>query len=152
VLTKARNISVGKKAREFALPATNGGVCEILLDIDCKKADSLDLVISNKAGERVVMKYNASGKTFSFDRRTSGIVNFSQDFPAVTVAPTFNTDNKLSLRIFIDKSSMEVFGNGGKFAMTNLVFPNEPYSQISVSAFGGKATIDNLKIFPIKEL
>lgn len=151
--TKAGNISVGKKAREYALPAANGGVCEILIDIDSKKADSLDIVISNKAGERVVMKYNASDHTFSFDRRASGIVDFSQDFPAITVAPTFNTDNnKLSLRMFIDKSSIEIFGNGGKFVMTNLVFPTEPYSQISVAAFGGNARIENLKIYPIKEL
>lgn len=150
--TKTGNISVGKKAREYALPAANGGVCEILIDIDSKKADSLDIVISNKGGERVVMKYKASDRTFSFDRRASGIVDFSQDFPAVTVAPTFNTDNRLSLRMFIDKSSMEVFGNGGKFVMTNLVFPTEPYSQISVAAFGGNARIENLKIYPIKEL
>lgn len=150
--TKAANISVGKKAREFALPAANGGVCEILLDIDCKKADSLDIVISNKGGERVVMKYNTANRIFSFDRRASGIVDFSQDFPAVTVAPTFNTDSRLSLRVFIDKSSMEVFGNDGKFVMTNLVFPTEPYSQISVSAFVGNARIENLKVYPIKEL
>ena len=87
---------------------------------------------------------------FSFDRCKSGIVDFSQDFPAVTVTPTFENDNKIALRIFIDKSSVEVFGNDGKFVMTNLVFPTSPYTTLSVSADGGSARIGNLSIFPIK--
>jgi len=98
------------------------------------------------------MRFNPSNHTLSFDRRHSGIVEFSQDFPAVTVAPTFDNGKKVSLRIFIDKSSMEVFGNNGKFVMTNLVFPNEPYSTLSVTADGGNARIENLKIYSIKKL
>ncbi len=146
------NKSIGKNPREFALPASNDGVCEILLDLDCKKADSIDIDIANKAGEFVTLRYNSSDNTLSFDRRHSGIVDFSQDFPAVTVAPTFDNSKKVSLRIFIDKSSMEVFGNGGKFVMTNLVFPTKPYSTISIAAKGGNAKIENLKVYSIKEL
>lgn len=149
---KARNKSVSRKAREFALPASNGGVCEILLDLDCRKADSISIKIANKADEFVMLRYNPSDHTLSFDRNHSGIVDFSQDFPAVTVAPTFENGNKISLRIFVDKSSMEVFGNNGKFVMTNLVFPTSPYSTLSISSDGGSAKIENLKIYSIKEL
>ena len=152
VITKINNKTIGKNAREFALPVFNDGVCEILLDLDCKKADSINIKIANKAGEFVTLRYNSADNTFSFDRRHSGIVDFSQDFPAVTVAPTFENGKKVSLRIFIDKSSMEIFGNGGKFVMTNLVFPTKPYSTISIAAAGGNAKIANLKIYSIKEL
>ncbi len=151
-VVKINNKSVGKKAREFSLPVTNDGVCEILLDIDCKKSVSVDIKISNKENECVTLIYNIPDHTLSFDRRESGIVDFSLDFPAVTVAPTFENDNKIALRIFIDKSSMEVFGNDGKFVMTNLVFPTEPYSTLSISAHGGSAKIRSLKVFSIKEL
>lgn len=147
-----RKKSVGKKVSEYALPASNSGVCEILLDLDCRKAEAVDVKIANKAGEYVTLKYDPSEHTLSFDRRNSGTVDFSQDFPAMTVAPTFDNGKKVSLRIFIDKSSMEVFGNNGKFVMTNLVFPTNPYSSISVNAEGGNAQIENLKIYSIKEL
>jgi levanase/fructan beta-fructosidase len=43
------------------------------------------------------------------------------------------------LRIFIDRCSVEAFDAEGKMAMTNLVFPAEPYNNIKVT--GGKATI-----------
>ena len=69
---------------------------------------------------------------------------FEQDFKIV------ENKKKVSLRIFIDKSSMEVFGNDGKFVMTNLVFPNSPYSSISISSEGGNAKIENLQIYSIK--
>lgn len=147
-----RNKPAGGNGRNFPLPDSNGGACEILLDIDSRKAASVDITISNNDGESVILSYDTKAHTLSFDRRRSGITDFSQDFPTVTTAPTFETDGKLSLRIFIDRSSIEVFGNGGKTVMTNLVFPTVPYSSVSVSAKGGNARIENLKIYPIKEL
>lgn len=147
-----RNKPAGGNDRNFPLPDSNGGACEILLDIDSRKAASVDITISNNDGESVILSYDAQAHKLSFDRRRSGITDFSQDFPTVTTAPTFETDGKLSLRIFIDRSSIEVFGNGGKTVMTNLVFPTVPYSSVSVSAKGGNARIENLKIYPIKEL
>ena len=147
-----RNKPAGGNGRNFPLPGSNGGACEILLDIDSRKAGSVDITISNNDGESVILSYDTKAHTLSFDRRRSGLTDFSQDFPTVTTAPTFETDGKLSLRIFIDRSSIEVFGNGGKTVMTNLVFPTVPYSSVSVSAKGGNARIENLKIYPIKEL
>lgn len=147
-----RNKTAGGNGRNFPLPDSNGGACEILLDIDSRKAASVDITISNNDGESAILGYDAKAHTLSFDRRRSGLTDFSQDFPTVTTAPTFETDGKLSLRIFIDRSSIEVFGNGGKTVMTNLVFPTVPYSSVSVSAKGGNARIENLKIYPIKEL
>jgi len=78
--------------------------------------------------------------TSSMDR-TRSYASFSEAFPAVTVAPTYGEIKQL--RIFIDKCSMEVFDAEGKMAMTNLVFPNEPYSMLKVK--GGKATIYEIK-------
>jgi hypothetical protein len=147
-----RNKPAGGNGRNFPLPGSNGGSCEILLDIDSRKAGSVDITISNNDGESALLCYDAKAHTLSFDRRRSGLTDFSQDFPTVTTAPTFETNGKLSLRIFIDRSSIEVFGNGGKTVMTNLVFPTVPYSSVSVSAKGGNARIENLKIYPIKEL
>jgi levanase/fructan beta-fructosidase len=47
------------------------------------------------------------------------------------------------LRIFVDRCSIEAFDVEGKMAMTNLVFPSEPYNNIKVK--GGKVTIYEIK-------
>ena len=111
--------------------------CEILVDTK----NNTEIVLSNTKGEQVVMKYDAAKQTFSMDRVKSGDVSFSEAFPAVTEAPTFGTIKQL--RIFIDRCSIEAFDAEGKMAMTNLVFPSEPYNNIKVK--GGKATIYEIK-------
>ena len=146
-----KKAKIRKKAVRYSLPEANSGVCEILLDVDARKSEQINFIIANNDGEKVVMEYDVADHTLSFDRRESGNVDFSQDFPAVTVSPTFEDNGKISLRIFIDRSSIEVFGNNGQFVMTNLVFPERPYTSLSISSTGGNARIENLKIYSIKE-
>ena len=145
IFKSVSNVNVGKNERKYAIPE----ICEILMTIDPAKSDSVNISLSNDAGEHVDMTYNVEAGRLSFDRRESGIVDFSQDFPAVTATPTHSADGKINLRIFIDRSSIEVFEADGRFVMTNLVFPNTPYSSLSLSAYGGKAKISNLKIYTI---
>lgn len=146
---KVKKTTVGRKARSFALPSENGGICEIMLDVDASKASMVNLVLSNNQGEKVMMQYDPSAATLSFDRTESGITDFSEGFPTVTVTPTHETSGRIALRIFVDRSSMEVFGNNGEFVMTNLVFPRTPYTSLSVSSDGGNAKIENLRIYSL---
>ena len=142
-----KKMRVKDSGTEVMLPAANDGICEILLDINPRKSDKVTLTLKNDAGDRVVMVYDTEASTLSFDRCQSGIVDFSQDFPAVTVAPTFTGGKEMGLRLFIDRSSIEVFEEDGKFAMTNLVFPTKPYTSLSINA--DDATITNLKIYSL---
>ena len=147
---KVKKTTVGRKARSFALPSENWGICEILMDIEASKAKTVNVVFSNSQGEKVVMQYDPAAATLSFDRTQSGITDFSEGFPAVTVTPTHEASGRIALRIFVDRSSMEVFGNDGEFVMTNLVFPRTPYTALSVSAEGGNAKVENLRIYSLK--
>ncbi len=140
---------IGKKPRSYALPSANDGVCEILLDIEAPKSKNVTMTLGNKEGEHVTLTYDVAANTLSFDRRESGITDFSQDFPAVTTTPVFGRNGHMELRLFIDRSSIEVFANGGRGVMTNLVFPTVPYSTLSLKSDGGNAKIKNLKIYSI---
>ena len=107
--------------------------CEIVVDVK----GSAVIELSNAKGEQVIMNYDAQKHTFSMDRTKSGDVSFSEAFPCKTTAPTYGSIRQL--RIFIDRCSIEAFDSEGKIAMTNLVFPSEPYNIIKVK--GGKASI-----------
>ena len=110
------------------------------------------MVLSNNQGDKVILQYNPQSHTLSFDRTESGIVDFSENFPAITIAPTHEDNGKISLRLFIDRSSIEVFGNDGQFVMTNLVFPTAPYTAFSISAQKGSVKVENFKIYSMKEV
>ena len=120
-ITAARSKRAGKSLAE---------ACEMVVNL---KGDAT-ITLSNDKGEKVVMNYNAKAETFSMDRTQSGKVDFSNEFPVVTKAPTYG---KLSqLRVFIDKSSIEAIDAEGKMAMTNTVFPTKPYDKVTIK---GKA-------------
>ncbi|MBR2291746.1 MAG: glycoside hydrolase family 32 protein, partial [Prevotella sp.] len=106
--------------------------CEIVVDVK----GTTEITLSNSLGEQVVMKYDTAQQTFSMER-TRSYASFSEAFPSVTTAPVYGSIKQL--RIFIDNCSIEAFDAEGRMAMTNLVFPNEPYNNIKVK--GGKATI-----------
>ncbi|MDE6443231.1 MAG: GH32 C-terminal domain-containing protein, partial [Muribaculaceae bacterium] len=145
---KGKGISA--KASNYKLPVENKGICEILIDLNAENAKDVDITLSNAKGEKVVMNFNPSESKFSFDRTQSGVTDFSKDFPAVVWAPTLRDSKEQKLRIFVDTSSMEVFDAEGNFVLTNLVFPNEPYSQISFSSKGGNARLNSMEIYNIK--
>ncbi len=111
--------------------------CEIIVDAKSQT----EIVLSNMKGEQVIMRYDGAKQKFTMDRTKSGNVSFSEAFPVVTEAPTYGQIKQL--RIFIDRCSIEAFDADGKMAMTNLVFPSEPYNNIKVK--GGKATIYDIK-------
>ena len=113
--------------------------CEMVVNL---KGDAT-ITLSNSKGEKVVMTYKAKDETFSMDRTLSGKTDFSSDFAAVTTAPVYGKMNKL--RIFIDKSSIEVFDNDGKMAMTNLVFPTKPYDKVTIKGKTKKYVVYKLK-------
>ena len=114
--------------------------CEIVVDVK----GSASITLMNAKGEQVTMRYDAQQQTFAMDRTKSGDVSFSEAFACETKAPTFGTVRQL--RLFIDRCSIEAFDAEGKMAMTNLVFPSEPYNILKVK--GGKATIYRLSPDP----
>jgi sucrose-6-phosphate hydrolase SacC (GH32 family) len=134
------------------LPTEANGVCEIDLALDFGHARKINLVLSNEAGESVEMTcdaHDAKRKKFIMYRQQSGATDFSLDFPATTVAPMPRAGRKCTLRIFLDRCSIEVFGDNGEFAMTDLVFPASPYTSLILSAEGGAARMEQLTVYPL---
>lgn len=142
--------TIATKTVSYALPATNDGICEIELELNARSAQKVNIALCNDKGEEVAMTYDFAAGTLSMDRTRSGAADFSDRFPAVTVAPTLNDNGRYTLRLFIDRCSVEAFDGEGRFAMTNLLFPTAPYSSLRLSAEGGKARMTALRIYPLE--
>ena len=92
---------------------------------------SCQVVLSNDEGEEFIITYDAKSMTLTVDRSKSGLTDFSKDFDVLATAPLHN---KLkSLRLFVDNSSVEVFGNNGEVSLTSLVFPQSKYNRVTVN-------------------
>ena len=156
-LLKLRDIS---KKRSFKVNGTrtikdmiagNEGAYEIELTIENQHADVIGFRLYNDKGEEVDMQYDMKERKFSMDRRKSGDVGFNENFPMLTWTAIESGKDELKLRLFVDKSSVEAFGDGGRFVMTNQVFPSEPYTHIDFYSKGGAYKVDSFVIYKLKK-
>ncbi len=125
------------------------GAYEVEILIQNAGASKIAFCLLNDKGEKVSMYYDLNRKQFVMDRSESGTVDFSKDFPAVTVAPA-NVDKELTLRLFVDRSSIEAFGEDGKFVMTNLVFPSQPYVKMCFEADKNGYAVKSLNVYKLQ--
>lgn len=126
-------------------------LAEIVVDYDARQCASFSLTLSNAEGEEVVMTLDPRAGSFAVDRTRSGLTGFSSHFPAVTAAPTLGAPATGTLRIFVDRSSVEVFDSEGRFVLTNLVFPENPYTKLTVRAAQGSVRIEHVDVYTITE-
>lgn len=82
--------------------------------------------------------------------RIENAVNYKNDFALGTWAPLELCEGKTyHVDIFVDKCSVELFVDGGRIAMTNLVFPTSPYDSLRFYTEGGTAAFRNVKLHKI---
>ena len=140
---------VSEKHEIVNLFEDNQGAYEVEILIQNAGASKIAFSLLNDKGEKVSMYYDLNRKQFVMDRSESGTVDFSKDFPAVTVAPA-NVDKELTLRLFVDRSSIEAFGEDGKFVMTNLVFPSQPYVKMCFEADKNGYAVKTLNVYKLQ--
>ena len=151
-----------------SLLANNDGAYELALEITVGEAEIMGLSLFNDKGEKVDIYFNLPEKRLVMDRTKSGIVDFGKksvpheievhdrrkttsinyidDFALATWAP-IKKENKYTLDVFVDKCSVEIFLNGGKVAMTNLIFPSEPYNRMCFYSKGGSFQVDSFNAY-----
>lgn len=143
------SFKVSEKHEMVNLFEEKQGAYEVEIVIQNAGASKIAFCLLNDKGENVSIYYDLNRKQFVMDRSESGKVDFSKDFPAVTVAPV-NVDKELTLRLFVDRSSIEAFGEDGKFVMTNLVFPSQPYVKMCFEADKNGYAVKSLNVYKLQ--
>lgn len=76
-------------------------------------------------------------------------VSFSDKFAGKPQLMPLSLEKSYSFRIIIDKSSVEILLNEGKYSMTNQVFPNGDFNTLEIRTFNS-SNIHHLKINSIE--
>lgn len=122
------------------------------LEISSDDADWIGLKLFNDKGEAVTMSIDIREREFRMNRARSGATDFdpSMTFANETFSPLYGSRELVKLYILVDTCSIEVFGNDGKFTMTNLVFPQEPYNHVCLFSKGGAFKILSIDVGEIE--
>jgi fructan beta-fructosidase len=110
------------------------GLLELELRLDTAAADVTTLEFANSDEQRVAFRINRRLRRYELDRSKSGAVDFHDRFADEQFAPMAGKGTVVSLRVFSDRSSIEIFINEGETVMTAIDFPSSPYTRVTLKA------------------
>ena len=145
---KKKNLTVSSGA-ELPIDDIGGNSFELILDMESAQASQfgVKVCVSPDGQEETVIFYDAAEGKLKVDTRKSG----PEDTPKTVEAAPFKLKNgeHLKLRIFVDKSVVEVFANRRQAVMRR-IYPSRTDS-VGVSLFstGGKTKVYKLEAYNI---
>ncbi|MEL6306344.1 MAG: GH32 C-terminal domain-containing protein, partial [Bacteroidota bacterium] len=109
------------------------------------------LVFSNAERNFLILEMDASKGQVMLDRRASGKIGFHPEFgnKEHTMPVVFAEEQVYDVSLYLDKSSIEVFIDGGKYTMTQQIFPDAEYDQLEIHNLDGVSAISDFGVYPI---
>jgi fructan beta-fructosidase len=145
--SKTKHIKVDSLRKLTTKPLSNA----FKLELSGKKLRSFELILSNDLGEKLIAGFDEKSNRYFVDRTNSGEVSFNKEFPKVHYAPRIGEAKALDMTLVVDVASLELFAEKGQTVMTDVFFPNKPFSKVSIRA-GVSFDIDEVKITELKSI
>lgn len=131
----------------------SGRSLELVAEFAPEEAETVGLLIREGTNEHTVVGYDAASDSVFVDRRNSGSVNFHEGFASRDAAPLSPQDDGLvTLHVFVDRSSVEVFANDGARTLTHRIFPSPESDGVSLVAEGGTARLARLDAWSLRSI
>lgn len=126
---------------------TSEKMLEIDVTFDILNSDSkeLGLKINGSDEEELVLKYDTDASQLTIDCSKYGKEQDS------TRKADVSKNSKLSLRVFLDRSSIEVFINDGEAVITSRIYPQKNIDNIEFFTSNGEVKIESLKAWKYKQ-
>jgi sucrose-6-phosphate hydrolase SacC (GH32 family) len=132
------------------LPANVGASLELEALFEPGTASEIGLLL--EFGDRqATIGYDAREGRLFVDRRRSG-PSFHDEFLGRHEVPVSLSNGTLDVRVFLDRSSVEVFASDGTRVISDLIFPGEDLTGIDAYARNGSAELANLRAWRLREI
>jgi sucrose-6-phosphate hydrolase SacC (GH32 family) len=139
---------------ETVIPLADSGLSGRTLELRAtfvpEDAEAVGLHVHAGADEQTRIGFDARTDSVFVDRTRSGAVDFQADFAARNTAPLTPTDGRVTLHVLVDRSSVEVFANGGARVLTHRLFPDPASDGVALFAQGGSATLLSLDAWTLR--
>jgi fructan beta-fructosidase len=116
--------------------------------ITAKSAFTLQLHTGSE--EATAIRLDGGRARLFVDRTRSGKTNFHAKFAARHEAPLRVPDGRVTLRLLVDTSSLEVFAQNGETLLTELIFPSAGPRRLSLTNSGETPRVDGITIHAIR--
>ena len=132
------------------LNSITGNALDMEFMIKRSSAEQAGIKLLKHGDFQTLVYYNKNDNTLKIDRTKSGNVSFSPKFPSVESVPLPDDESDIAIRILVDNNSVEVFANGGKQVLTDLVFPVSNKFTYELFSTEVATTFRDLKVWEMK--
>ncbi len=130
------------------VPQVNGDMLEIHVHLDLRGCSDGHLGIALRCSdddhEETLLYYDALLRRLVLDRSRSGAQVTGQR--SVSIDPT---QERLELRVFLDRSSIEVFDEHGRFSFSSRLYPRPDSLGVKLFASGSGGRVSIPKAWPL---
>lgn len=128
----------------------NGETYEIELVANVANSKSFEIQLRASENEKTSVIYDTENKVLKLNRDKSGTTK-SGGVTGEREVKLELPENLLKLRIYVDKSSIEVFANDGEIAMSSRIYPSKESTAIKFVS-DGETTIEKLNFYKLKNI
>ncbi|MEC9489691.1 MAG: glycoside hydrolase family 32 protein [Halanaerobiales bacterium] len=124
---------------------------EIKAEIEFNEAAEISFALHKNKEQKSLLKLNQKQNQIIVDLNNSGNTDFDETF-LLEKKIDYNFKEKVEVNIFVDRSSIEVFLDGGEVSITNLVFPEKPSKKIEIRTDSKITVVNKLEVFKLKSI
>ncbi len=116
------------------------------LRINVSMDQNTTITLSNAHDEKFVIDIRTSDRMLAVHRNSStGKTNFHGSFSIPSIQAPLNVEGEtVQVDLYVDQSSIEITTQDGAMSMTNLVFPQSIYDQLTISNANSTAQVRSL--------
>lgn len=143
----ATNISIANNQKTFALVDLQKYGLELILDVDLEQTTASDFGISfadPENSEKVIVGFR--NRELYLDTNDAGTCS-----RGVSAAKLASQGDKLEIRIFLDRSSIELFANNGTVSITSRIYPSSHKFVPQLFAIDGQLKITSIEFWNLAQ-
>ena len=105
---------------------------------------AFSFVFSNAAGQYVTAGYSEEKNSFFIDRTHAGLSSFDPGFAAIHYGPRISSSKNSRIIMILDNSSLELFADDGLTTMTDIFFPDQPFTILQAGS--SRKPVEDVKV------
>ena len=119
--------------------ASKEGLYKLSLSLKKGEAQTFGIKLSNEKDEMFIVGFDGATNNLFVDRSKSGAVDFYEEFGKMHFAPIEYVSDTITLDVYVDRASVEIYIDGGRCVMTEIYFSEEPLHQVELVVPGEEA-------------
>ncbi|KAF1679520.1 GH32 C-terminal domain-containing protein [Bacillus sp. SKDU12] len=142
-------------ASQNVLRGLSGDAYELQAEFQVSPGSAAEFGFKVRTGRNQFTKvgYDRKNSKLFVDRSESGNVTFNPTFhTGQQTAPLKPVNGKIKMRMFVDRSSVEMFGNDGQQVITDIILPDRSSKGLELYAVKGGIKLKSLTIYPLKKV